>query len=56
VSERPESLNEDEREALLATIRELMEHSRAGSLDADDEENEAYLRAVSALARYTPAT
>jgi hypothetical protein len=40
---------------LLDAIRELMLHSRAGSLDADEEENAAYLRAEEVLARYTPA-
>ena len=45
----------DEREPLLAVIRELMKHSRAGSMDADEGENEAYLQAKAVLERYTEA-
>jgi hypothetical protein len=56
VTERADALREQEREVLLATIRDLLLHSRGGSLDADEGEQEAYDRAQEVLARYTPAT
>ena len=49
-SQPPPALDNDEREVLLATIRELVEHSRVFTFDADDAENEAWKRAESVLA------